>query len=29
VPAGIGVAQGVVVNIGVAIERLGVPRLRH
>ena len=28
-PAGIGVAQGVVVNVGVTIERLRVPGLRH
>jgi hypothetical protein len=27
-PAGVGVAQGVVVDIGIPIERLGVPGLR-
>jgi hypothetical protein len=29
VATGVGVPQRVVVNVGVAIERLGVPRLRH
>ena len=28
-PTPIDVAQGVVVDIGIPIERLGVPRLRH